>query len=598
MKKTMAIMLGVLLIISFILPASAFSSINVKGIKLSSSKITLKVGETTSLKVIFTPANTTQKKLSYVVANKKIATIDAAGKIKGISIGSTAITVYAQNKKISAKCNITVISSVVDNGKITIFANSGGLQNATKPSDPAYVAKMKKYIKEQTGIDVNYIAPPKDPTAEKEKLNLLLASGEEMDTFKGDVPTYANAGAIQPIDALVAKYGPNLKKLWPDTWAGGWEGMKTPDGKTWGVPELPALAGCTVYLRGDWLKKCELSSPKTIAELKNVITAFKDKDPAGNGQTIPFLVDLRGLYMAMAAGYMDIGYDWNDRGFMDKDGKFKPMVFAPGFKEFTTEMADWYAKGLIYKESFTINKDRQLELGKTNRVAASCMWYTTSTVPVQLLAEQDSNVSLVVPDPLTGPKGLTRSMTDTYQSGWLVSKRSKNPAGVIKYINWVQASLTNYNTVLSGFKGDTWDYVNYDPDGVSTIKQLVDSSAEKYHSDFMCGSSFAYTKRMTSLVDGKIPFSGAYINKYITDNTKCKVPSTFGFSFSMDKQKIIDQVGTLDDMKTFLDQGVAKFIMGARPMSEWGDFLKELDKVGLEKWENAYTTEYNKAKRK
>lgn len=86
------------------------------------------------------------------------------------------------------------------------------------------------------------------------------------------------------------------------------------------------------------------------------------------------------------------------------------------------------------------------------------MWYTTATVPIEQIIQDGTiaNVSIKVADPLTGPKGLTKSMSDTSQTGWVVSKSSKNPEGVIKYINWVQANLTNYLTVMMGFEGDTW----------------------------------------------------------------------------------------------------------------------------------------------
>ena len=51
-------------------------------------------------------------------------------------------------------------------------------------------------------------------------------------------------------------------------------------------------------------------------ELENVLKTFKEKDPAGNGQTIPLMTngDLNG---ALAAGFMDVGYG----NWVDADGK-------------------------------------------------------------------------------------------------------------------------------------------------------------------------------------------------------------------------------------------------------------------------------------
>ena len=108
MKKAIAIILSIMLVLAITLPAAAVSTIAVKSIKLSNSKITLKVGQTSNLKVTFTPANTSQKKLTYVTGNKNIATVDANGQITGVHAGTATITVYTLNKKIFAKCNVTI----------------------------------------------------------------------------------------------------------------------------------------------------------------------------------------------------------------------------------------------------------------------------------------------------------------------------------------------------------------------------------------------------------------------------------------------------------------------------------------------------------
>ena len=121
MKKTISIILSIMLILAITFQAAAVSTIAVKSIKLNNSKITLKVGQTSNLKVTFVPANTTQKKLTYVTGNKKIATVNATGKITGVSKGTTTITVYTLNKKIFAKCNVTILAkTAVPQKKIKI----------------------------------------------------------------------------------------------------------------------------------------------------------------------------------------------------------------------------------------------------------------------------------------------------------------------------------------------------------------------------------------------------------------------------------------------------------------------------------------------
>src|SRR5690349_16528262 len=93
MKKVLAFILSIMLVMGLIVSTTAFSSVAVKSIKLDKGSITLKVGQTYDLKVKFTPANTTQKLLKFTTANKKIAMIDGDGTIVAMSKGTTVITV-------------------------------------------------------------------------------------------------------------------------------------------------------------------------------------------------------------------------------------------------------------------------------------------------------------------------------------------------------------------------------------------------------------------------------------------------------------------------------------------------------------------------
>ena len=69
------------------------------------SSVTVKKGKTYTLKVKKTPANSDQK-IIYASANKKIATVTSAGKIKGVKKGTTTITV--KSGSITKKVKVTV----------------------------------------------------------------------------------------------------------------------------------------------------------------------------------------------------------------------------------------------------------------------------------------------------------------------------------------------------------------------------------------------------------------------------------------------------------------------------------------------------------
>ena len=179
MKKTLAIIISMILILAITLPAAAISTIAVKSIQLDNNKVNLKVGETTNLNVVFTPANTSQTTLKYATNNINVATISSTGEIKAIHEGNTIITVLTLNKKIFAKCNVTVSS---DKSKIDITKSVDILFYAVgvKPNDSQKVLdKASISIKRQTNatLHVEYISLADFPT----KYPLVLSSGEDVD---------------------------------------------------------------------------------------------------------------------------------------------------------------------------------------------------------------------------------------------------------------------------------------------------------------------------------------------------------------------------------------------------------------------------------
>ena len=488
---------------------------------------------------------------------------------------------------------------VEDYGRIVVYPNHGGLANNSAPATDEYITKMRNYIKEHTGITVDYIVPPTDDTESTQKLNMLIAGGEQLDCFYGNVATYAAQGALLPLDDLLEEYGPHIKAEWPEDWAGGWAGMRTPDGVTYGMPELPALAGFTLYLRSDVLEQMGVEEPKSFDEYEKLLYRFRDEKPLGD-ETISLITDFNGMHMTFAAGFTGLGYDRRNIGFVNDEGKYMPYVFAPGYKDFLEKMVQWYKDGIIYKESFSINDDRKHELVKTNRVAASAYWYTRMTVGVNALLQQGKDVGLTPLSDLKGPEGYFRTIEDTNQTGWLIPRSSKNPEGVVRFIDWAQSSWENSQIVYYGFEGDMWKQIAYDPDkDVHTI-EWISHDPQPYSGELGMGTTFRQNLR-TQTVDaktGKPTLDGEYITEWITNDKVCQRLSTAGYTFNLDITAITNEAGpVLNDMKTYIESEVTKFVMGSRPMSEWEAFLEELNTVGLEKWSAAYTKEIEKYKK-
>lgn len=189
----------------------------------------------------------------------------------------------------------------------------GGSQheNAEGRYDPVLTIRIAKQLDENTGRygegeDINK-NPMVDLAVEKlgikmetillggdagnydTKLRLALTGSEELpDVF----PVYGTqmiadmieSGKVKAIDEDIEKYMPDrLKEIYdkyPQTF---YPVIK--DGKTYGIACTPFLTeGQVMIIRQDWLDKLGLKAPTTLDEFEEVIRAFTEQDPDGNGK--------------------------------------------------------------------------------------------------------------------------------------------------------------------------------------------------------------------------------------------------------------------------------------------------------------------------
>ena len=108
---------------------------NVNGISLNKTELTLRVGETASLKASVTPSNALDKSIEWSSSDPPVATVDSDGKVTGVKAGTTTITATTVDGGYTAKCEVTVVEPViVIDGDIVIdrdFSDWAALKGGT-----------------------------------------------------------------------------------------------------------------------------------------------------------------------------------------------------------------------------------------------------------------------------------------------------------------------------------------------------------------------------------------------------------------------------------------------------------------------------------
>lgn len=177
---------------------------------------------------------------------------------------------------------------------------------------------------------------------------------------------YAANGQLVALDEYL-DYAPNLSALIEQDDAIR-KGITMPDGHIYSCPQLNKTEGNLIHhywINKTWLDNLGLEAPTTVDELYDVLVAFRDNDPNGNGQKdeIPYCVvgkdyphrmfyDLLGSWGFGINGVMDSDYafswlDIDDAGnvrFIGREDKFKNMV------EFYNKL---WTEGLVDKESYS-----------------------------------------------------------------------------------------------------------------------------------------------------------------------------------------------------------------------------------------------------
>ena len=93
--------------------------VKVAGVSLDKTSAELKINESLGLKASISPADATNKDVTWTSSDEKIAKVDANGKVTAVGAGKATITVTTKDGNFKATCDITVKNEEVQVVKVT-----------------------------------------------------------------------------------------------------------------------------------------------------------------------------------------------------------------------------------------------------------------------------------------------------------------------------------------------------------------------------------------------------------------------------------------------------------------------------------------------
>ncbi len=176
----------------------------------------------------------------------------------------------------------------------------------------------------------------------------------------------------------------------------------TIDGEIYGLPAVTPHnpASTTIpMMNQQWLDELGLEAPTTFDELYDVLKAFKEEDPNGNGSADEIPFDWgpdQGPYSAMALlgayGNYAPHTDWFNTV---KDGEHVYVPATEDYKELVQFLHSLYAEGLINQEVFT--QDWSQFFSRSQNPDAATVGFTIGWSFEQRVGEWSDQYTVIAP---------------------------------------------------------------------------------------------------------------------------------------------------------------------------------------------------------
>ncbi len=230
-----------------------------------------------------------------------------------------------------------------------------------------------KWLEEQTGVDLELVLFPSNDAGTK--LNMMVASGETLPdiiTFglnNNNVYEWGSEGVLMPWNDWYAEKGGDFYAFCESIGIDGDRDVlgqiMSPDGNIYASPFYSysynnSVASARVWIDQAWLDKLDIKAPANSDELIEVLKAFRDQDPNGNGEAdeIPMIGDNALNWLQNMFIYKMNANDYLYLPLNETDGALVPCYDKDEYREFLQYANRLVADGLLSPLSFTMDQDQ------------------------------------------------------------------------------------------------------------------------------------------------------------------------------------------------------------------------------------------------
>lgn len=474
-----------------------------------------------------------------------------------------------------------------------------------------------KALEEKMNCNIEFSFLPASAEEAKQKVELMIsAGGNDLPDVIVNVPLsdstisrYASKGFIKKLNDYyknssyylkdVLEKEPELEKM-----------ITMTDGNIYVVPRYLKIMqnelGYRMWIYEPWLEKLGLEAPKTIDDFYNVLKAFKEKDPNGNGiaDEVPFLGATSGgeswFKDFITAAYLPI--DPQSKYLYPDNGKIKAAYMEPEYKEAIKYLNKLCSEGLLSPSSFTSDGAQARQtVQNPNGVQVGCF---TSMAPTYLSGSDERKNGYKILPPLTQADGTGYSVyaASIPVNAFFITKNCENPEAAFRMGDIMMSEEMTIHSRF-GQKGTDWlepaegDKSMFDSMGYAAKIKPVLTWGAPQNSHWQNGAagyrsyelSFSTVDSGTNIFETEI---AKKLQSYIDKMPKEYITKLIYTEEEMDTVNEIQQ-----NVEAYLKDSLTRFIIGDMDIeSGWDSYLSELKAIGVEEMLNIAQDAYDRMK--
>ena len=476
-----------------------------------------------------------------------------------------------------------------------------------------------RWLEEQTGVNIEFVALPSDLGDASTKLSLMLSSDEYPDVIcfaldKRKTVKFGTEGTFIPLNDLIDQYGDNVKRIF-EMRPNYEKNAYAPDGNIYGFPTINECYHCTAYPKlwynSEWLASLEMKEPTTTEELKEVLLAVKNSDYNGNGKADEIPLTGSPDWDCQLEWYLMNFFVPCDKTTLSyvKDGKVVFACDTDEFKQGLEYMHDLYENGLIDPATFSQTSDQMQQVIRSDEKKVFCYAADHFGMGIDLNDAHLNEITTAMV-PVEGPGGAGYQLHNDYVDQvegftWFITDKCRNVEAAFR-VGDLLLSKEATMVQMYGEEGTYWGRLE------TPVESVMGGVQANYWTDpgFTSNENDDYNKNTwwTGLYDQTAEFCAemqprpeniytgdGYAARLFDETAKVEkyfypeyLPKKIFFADEDDSESFATIQVSLQE---FVKNRMAQFITGEISIEkDWDSYVKDLQNYDV----NTYITLYQK----